>query len=123
MKQTHEQEIEVLENETPVLSNEEFLAERKMVLEGKIKGDQELIRKLELSIRTHKTLTEVVDENRDRFEQPDDIISQFTMINERFEAQLTHANLDAEKTKSLISMIENRDEMTAEEVLLVLLTA
>lgn len=123
MKQTHEQEIEVLENETPVLSNEEFLAERKMVLEGKIKGDQELIRKLELSIRTHKTLTEVVDENRDRFEQPDDIISQFTMINERFEAQLTHANLDAEKTKSLISMIENRDEMSAEEVLLVLLTA
>lgn len=123
MKQAHEQEIEALENETQALTNEEFLAERKMVLEGKIKGDQELIRKLELSIRTHKTLTEVVDENRDRFEQPDDIISQFAAINERFEAQLTHANLDAEKTKSLISMIENRDEMTAEEVLLVLLTA
>lgn len=99
-----------------------FLEERKVLLEGKVKGDLELKRKLELSINTHNTLIEVVNENKDRFEQPEDMIVQFEAINERFEAQLEHVKMDMNKSELLIDIITNPDDYTVEKVISALLT-
>lgn len=99
-----------------------FFEERKEVLKAKLEGDKEMIRKLELSIKTHSTLMEVVDENRDRFENPDDMIDQFTAINSNFEFQVKQVKTDIRKTEDLLRFIEDPKSHSVEDVLTTLLS-
>ena len=112
-----------MSKEDLVLDTTAFLEERKLLLKGKLVGDNEMVRKLKLSINTHNTLIEVVEENKLRFDQPGDMIDQFVAINERFEAQLKHVETDMRKTEQLIDIITNIDEYTAVDTLLVLLAS
>lgn len=98
------------------------LTQKKQLLLEKINQDTLSVDKFRQSIKTHKTLIEVVEENRTRFDNPDDMIKQFTAIIERFEGQMQLILDDIRRSGNLVKFIDEKDEHTVEEVLTVLLS-
>lgn len=124
MKETKEAkvaEILDLKNEGEEMTTEEFLADRKIALTEMIKGDKYQIEKYEQSIKTHETLIEVVEENIDRFEHPEEMIRQFAAINANFENSVNNIKTNIKKSEDLIETIDNHEDISALDVLMKLL--